>query len=92
MSVLRSFPKDPDAFIDYTIDWSRWLSGDTITNAIWFADSPDITIAFSNHDTVSSQVWVSGGKDGARYVLTNRITTVSGRIDDRSIELIVAER
>ena len=25
---MTTFTKDPDALLDYSIDWSKWLAGD----------------------------------------------------------------
>lgn len=90
--VLRRFKKDPNAVIDYTIDWSRWLAGDTLSGAVWTSTSSDLTINFSTTDQTRSQVWVSGGIDKARYYLTCHVTTAAGRQDDRSIAIDMVER
>jgi len=89
---MDRFHKDPDAVLDYKKDWSNWLGTDTITNSIWFADSDDITIDSSNHDTQEAVVWLSGGTVGEGYMVTNRITTTQGRINDSSIIIIIKEK
>lgn len=102
------FQKDPNAILDYTVDWSAWLaSGETISTSTWTA-STGITIATtpapSNTGTTAT-VWlsggtvnggeelgVSGGISQRAYRVTNRITTSAGRTDDRSIFVAVVER
>lgn len=75
--------KDPDALKDYTIDWSRWLQGDTIVSSIWIVPA-GITKASATAATSSTVIWLSGGMHAAEFVITNRITTAAGRIEDRS--------
>jgi hypothetical protein len=31
--------KDPDETLDYSVDWSRWLNGATISSVVWYVDS-----------------------------------------------------
>jgi len=47
------------------------------------------TGAATNTSTTATQ-WVSGGTDGASYIVTNRITTTSARIKERSFTLVVS--
>ncbi len=39
-----------------------------------------------------TQVTLSGGTVGRRYTLTNHITTSSAVVDDRSFQVLVAQR
>jgi hypothetical protein len=80
--------KDPDATLDYSVDWSEWLSGDTIVSSEWFAE-PGITIVRASNTTQIATVWLSNGSNRAFYIVTNRITTAAGRIDERSIKISV---
>lgn len=83
--------KDPDATLDFTVDWVQWLGSDTIVSASW--DVPDaLSVEASPNTTTTATVWVSGGTHGADYTLTNRITTAAGRVDDRSLTLHVRNR
>ena len=90
--MLKKFIKDPNAVLDYRINWSTWLYGDNISNSIWTADEGLIvhSIKSSFTDTTTT-VWVSGGTVGNTYTVTNRITTVSGRRNDRSIRIRIKE-
>lgn len=88
---LRKFVKDPNAKLDYTIDWSSWLpSGDTITSMTASATS-GITIASSSRTATSSTVWLSGGTAGSSYDVTMHIVTTAGREDDRTITIVCKE-
>lgn len=83
--------KDPDAALDFRMNWAEWLASDTILTSTWIAD-PGVTVtAHSKTDTVAT-AWLSGGQHGRRYHITNRITTAAGRTDDRTIVLSVENR
>jgi hypothetical protein len=88
-----SIEKDPDALLDYTIDWSAWLpTGDTLVNAVFSINDALASIASSAHDTTRATAWVQGGTVGVRAALRCRITTAEGRIDDRTVYLRIRER
>jgi len=88
---MSTFLKDPDAVLDYSVDWSDWLDGDTITASQWIVPV-GLTLDSSTNSTTATTVWLSGGAVRFRYSVTNRITTASGRVDDRSIVVQVVER
>lgn len=87
------FEKDPDAVLDYQINWAVWLDGDTIVTSDWVlpADT-DIVEDDSSNTTTTATIWLSAGTAGQRYPITNRITTAGGRTDDRTIYIQVVER
>lgn len=85
------FVKDPDAELDFAIDWSEWLPhGDAIASSQWIADG--LTIERDSHTASKTTVWISGGENRRRYKATNRITTAGGRVDDRTIILRIAHQ
>lgn len=84
--------KDPDAVLDYKVDWSAWLAAsETITTSTWTAPA-GVTVTTSSHDTTSATAWLSGGATGGIYDVTNRIVTNQGRTDDRTIKVRVVNR
>jgi hypothetical protein len=88
MSVALDYTKDPDAKLDFPIDWTDWLGADTITASTWIVPAglvKESEVTQADETTV----WVSGGTDGAVYVITNRITTAQGRVNEASIRLRV---
>ena len=93
MSQFKVFIKDPDALLDYQIDWSSWLGTDTISASTWEAFDTDITIneKVSSFEDTNTIVWVSDGEVGSRYTLTNHIETAAGRKNDRSIVIRIKE-
>ena len=85
--------KDANAVLDYTLDWSQWLTtGDNLATSTWIT-APGLVI---DSDVLEADntttVWLSNGTPGQTYVATNRITTTGGRTDDRSITVFVTER
>lgn len=76
--------KASGAKLDYSIDYTDWLDGDTIATSAW--DIPDgITTSGEANTTTAVTIWASGGTEGETYELENTITTASGRIEVRSI-------
>lgn len=88
MSLLRLDPKDPDDVLDYGINWSKWLDGDTLLLSEWFVPE-GITMDSESSDTTTATIWLSGGTADADYELTNRITTAQGRQRDKTITIRV---
>ena len=86
-----TFTKDPNAVLDYSVDWTRWLAGDQIAASEWIIPSGLTKMADSKTST-SATVWLSGGTAGQWYIVTNRITTAAGRTEDRSFTIRVEER
>lgn len=89
---MSSFLLDPDAVLDFAIDWTAWLAdGETITDHTIVATT-GITVDSSTEDAGIVTVWVSGAEAGGRRSATCRITTDQGRTDDRTIHFSVYER
>jgi hypothetical protein len=88
---MKGFVKDPQATLDYSLDWEPWLDGDTISNSTWALESP---LAGSNDafDSTTTRIFISGGDVNTDYVVTNTITTVGGLTDERSFEVRVRHR
>lgn len=86
-----TFTKDPNAVLDYTIDWTRWLAGDQIAASEWLVPT-GLTKVADSKTASSATVWLSGGTAGQSYPVTNRITTAGGRTEDRSFTIRVEER
>lgn len=91
MASARFPDKDPDETLDYTLDWSRWLSTDTIQASTWAV--PDgLTEDASSHGDDTATVWLSGGTVGTAYTLVNTITTTGGRVAERSVSLRIRSK
>ncbi len=88
-----TFTKDPDAVLDYSVDWSAWLAGDQISSSEWLLENGAAIEKVSDTFTqTKATVWLRGGQVGRSYVVTNRIGTSGGRTDDRSITVRVEDR
>lgn len=88
-----TFTKDPDAVLDYSVDWSAWLAGDEIASSEWLLeDGALIEIVTDTNTATKATVWLRGGNAGTTYLVTNRIVTTGGRTDDRTISVKVEDR
>lgn len=84
--------KDPDAVVDYAVDWSTFLDSDTIaTSTFSLTTAAGLTIGSQSNSTTLSTVWLSGGTSGSTARLLCRITTAGGRTYDQAIELVIAD-
>lgn len=88
--------KDPDAVLDYLVDWgAEYLGADEIGTSEWSV-APDeaggITVVPGGFDGRTATVKASGGLPGRVYRIVNRVQLMSGRIDSRSITVRVEKR
>lgn len=87
--------KDPQAVLDYGLDWALWLSesnSDSIQSSTWVSAPSGLTHGTTTNNAGITSVYLSGGTVGSVYTVTNHITTVGGRQDDRSFRVRVVER
>ena len=88
-----TYTKDPDAVLDYSVDWSLWLAGDEISMSEWLLEDGAILEQVTDtHTATKATVWLRGGQKGNMYLVTNRIVTVGGRTDDRTISVKMEDR
>lgn len=94
MRYLKSFPKDPAAVLDYTIDWDAddWLGSDTITGTPVWTVATGLTKDSQSNTTTTATVWLSGGTANTDYDVACKITTAGGRTDERTIRIQVRQR
>jgi len=89
---MSSYIKDPQAVLDFAIDWSRWLAtGETIT-ASTITASTGLTVDSDTFTGTTVTYWLSGGTLNTRCTIVNHITTSAGRQDDRTDYLIIQDR
>lgn len=79
------FQQSEHAELSYTVNWATVLNGDTISESTW-QSSGNISVTSSN-DSTTATAKVSGAP--GCYILTNKIATATGMIDERSIKLQV---
>ena len=98
--------KDPDDILDYSIDWSRFLDGDTLSTVTWFCDDADNVkqnfdtpttivnglqhVSNSNSNTTAT-IQLSLGTANTTYDLYCQVTTSGGLTAERKIRLRVRE-
>lgn len=98
MSTRALFIKDPDAVLDYALDWSAWLAAEEIiSSSDWTvstiaADPAALVIDSDSHADGIATAWLSGGTPGNTYTATCQITTDQQRTDERTITITVRER
>jgi hypothetical protein len=86
-------PKDPQASLDYDMDWTGWLAaGETI--AAQSVSSNDAVLVVTGVALTGNKVrWrLSGGVAGQNYLVTVAITTSTGQADNRTVQIRVRER
>lgn len=98
--------KDPDETLDYSVDWSRWLNGATISSVSWYVDNADgVKTAISNSQTVNGIQRVSSsvsngvatihlglGTSNKEYKFYCQITDSTGSTAERVVKLTVKEQ
>jgi hypothetical protein len=92
---MSLYLKDPDAAVDYAIDWVPYLDGKTIVASSWSVapeEAGGAAIAEASFDGGRTAARVSGGILGHAYSLANHVTLSDGSGDDRSIVLRVEQR
>ena len=87
----NTFIKDPDAVLDYTINWETWLDGDTLTDSSWTIPT-GLTKDSDAFGDSTATVWLSSGTVGITYNIVNHITTTAGREDDKTLVIICKEK
>lgn len=86
------YVKDPNAVLDYKVDWTAWMpQNDKIVASTFTSSSDDLLVDDSLFDNFTATVWLSGGVAGERYLVTNHISTEDGRQDDRSLTIVCKE-
>lgn len=93
MATCIVFAKDPDAELDYSVDWTAFLDNEIIVASTWSVPTGIVKITES-FTTTGTVIWLSGGSLGQTYSLVNSITTDSTppRKDDRTITIRIEQK
>lgn len=93
---MAIFVKDPEATIDYAIDWSAgYLGGRTITGSAWRvapAGVGAVNVAASAISAGGTTATLAGGVPGCIYHIINMVTFSDSRTDERMLVLRVEDR
>lgn len=93
MSDTGVFVHDPEAYLDYSVDWSSWLAeGETITDVVWNILDDTVDGDTETEADGVATIWLTGGTVNRQAKVECKITTNIGRIDERTIRLTVRER
>jgi len=85
--------KDPNAVLDYPISFVDWLADVSDTYASHTVTCSGTLVCNSSSESAGViTVWLSGGRLGEVETFTIRITTVAGRVEDRTLRLRIIER
>jgi prophage DNA circulation protein len=98
--------KDPDEQLDYSVDWSRFLNGATISSITWYVDNASgVKTTLAAGTTVNGiqnvAQTISGGvatinlglgTNNTEYKFTCRMVDNTGNIAERVIRLRVKEQ
>jgi len=98
--------KDPDETLDYSVDWSRWLNGATISSVVWYVDdSTGTKTALPASNTVNGlqnvAQTISGGvatinlglgTNNTEYKIYCNMSDSSGSVAERVIRLRIKEQ
>ncbi len=80
------FVKDPSAVKDYWFDWSSVLdSGETITASTWTGGG--LTVSGETTLGAKTGAKLGGGALGSVYIVSNAVTTSSGRSYTRQMRI-----
>lgn len=91
MSDSKAFDKDPDAVLDYAVNWASWLGVDTISTSTWTV-ATGLTQVTASATTTVATIWLSGGTAGTSYSVANKIVTAGGRTDERTLTIVVEQK
>lgn len=93
MSVLNWPPKDPDEILDYSLNWSGRLNGDTIATSSWTIADTSLIRASATFSNTSATIWLSGGTVNSTPVaVTSQITTAGGRTMNQTVYIKIVNK
>lgn len=90
------FLKDPDAVLDYRVDWTAAAGAGTSLLVSDWAVAPTeaggVSVVSAALDGLIANVRLGGGVPGHLYVVGNRVTLADGSVDERSLTIRVENR
>ena len=87
---MKTFTKDPTAVLDYTIDWSAWLTTETISTSAWEVPAGLSKITDDKTNTATT-IRLDGGTLGKTYRVRNSIVTSDGRENVQSFNVYLSK-
>lgn len=90
MPALIWNPKDPDATVAYTDDWSNELGGDAIASYVLTIESGDALIDKEENSPSAVTAWIKDGTDQTTTTFKTVVTTDTGQILIREYSLLIS--
>jgi hypothetical protein len=90
--AFRMPPKDPDEVLDYEMNWTKTLAGDTIASSSVILEEGDCVVDSQEFSGAVQTVWLSGGSHNTDCILTMRIVTAFGRTFDEVIKVKIVAK
>lgn len=85
--------KDPEEVLDYSVDWTARLAGDTIASCTaTLLSAAGVTIDITSNTTTTTTVWLSGGTIGQTAVVKFHIITGANREMERTISVRIESK
>ncbi len=89
---MESFYKQPTERLDYDIDFTEWLpNGDAIITTDAVSDPVGLTLTITDANTIIPKVWVAGGENKKRYVVSVVCETNQGRTKEVNFQIKVKD-
>lgn len=86
--MTKLFEHDPDAALDYSWDWSAWLTAEADTLSTYTVTVPaGLTLDSDSETGGVVTAWISGGTAGTSYEVLCEIVTAGARTDQRTMTL-----
>lgn len=95
MSQKWKSPKDPDEKLDFRIEWANRIEeDDEIISSVWVIVSEDSTVVVDDDsiDGTDTIVWFTGGTEGEKCEVLNRVQTTIGRRMDQTAILTIKSK
>jgi hypothetical protein len=91
---MARYLQDPDATLDYSIDWSDWLADAETISSFTVVASTGVTVTTPTPSQSAGivTVWLTAGVAGSTATVTCHIVTSAGRTDDREFQVLVRNR
>jgi hypothetical protein len=83
--------KDVDATLDFPIDFSAWLETDSYASHTITKTGDIVIVSHTQNNGIITPI-ISGGTLNELASFTIQITTVSGRVDERTFYLRILNR
>ncbi len=85
------FIQGPSDKLNYTVDWSEWLtSPDTIASVVWTVPN-GITSSGPANTTTQASIVLTGGTQGVSYDVVCQITTAAGLVSSRTLTIQITQ-